>query len=189
MDTPLDDVRVHTGDEAAQTLNSVGGDAATLGQHVFLGGPVADVHSPKGRRALAHELQHVGQDQRGEVHGEEGITPVSAPTEHEAHGAEAKVASEAQAALGEKRAAPATLTGPSVASPERTPATPSGPAPAPERRRRLTADSAPAPVMSGGVAAPVPEDGRADAHDERLSDDGRDDDRDDDPRDDDRDDG
>ena len=73
MDTPLDDVRVHTGDEAAQTLNSVGGDAATLGQHVFLGGPVADVHSPKGRRALAHELQHVGQDQRGEVHGEEGV--------------------------------------------------------------------------------------------------------------------
>lgn len=61
-------VRVHTGDKASRSAESVGADAYTVGSDVvFRGG--FDAGSPTGQRTLAHELAHVVQQSSGPVDG------------------------------------------------------------------------------------------------------------------------
>lgn len=61
-------VRVHTGDKATKSAESVGAAAYTVGSDVvFRGG--FDPSSPVGQRTLAHELTHVVQQSSGPVSG------------------------------------------------------------------------------------------------------------------------
>jgi hypothetical protein len=61
----LSDVRVHVGGQPAQSAQSVGALAYTVGRNVVFGAGQYAPHSDTGRRLLAHELTHVVQ-QSGE---------------------------------------------------------------------------------------------------------------------------
>lgn len=54
-------VRVHSGTMAAQAAQSVGAQAYTVGHHVVFGAGRFSPQTSQGRRLLAHELAHVGQ--------------------------------------------------------------------------------------------------------------------------------
>ena len=58
---PFDDVRVHTGDRAAEAADSVQARAFTVGSNVVFGAGEFAPESTEGRRLLAHELTHVVQ--------------------------------------------------------------------------------------------------------------------------------
>jgi hypothetical protein len=61
LDFDFSRVRVHTGDEAAESARLLGAHAYTVGSHVvFADGAYAPAR-PDGRRLLAHELAHVVQ--------------------------------------------------------------------------------------------------------------------------------
>jgi hypothetical protein len=62
-------VRVHTGEPAARSAASVGALAYTIGDAVVLGEGAQAPETPAGRRVIAHELVHVGQQRRGRVAG------------------------------------------------------------------------------------------------------------------------
>ncbi|MBN1335292.1 MAG: DUF4157 domain-containing protein [Deltaproteobacteria bacterium] len=55
-------VGIHTGPTAAEAAESLEARAFTMGDQVFFGRGAWDPDSPEGRELLAHELQHVVQD-------------------------------------------------------------------------------------------------------------------------------
>lgn len=57
------DVRVHTGPEADEAARSIDSEAFTLGRDVGFRTGRYDPNGRRGRRLLAHELAHVGQNQ------------------------------------------------------------------------------------------------------------------------------
>lgn len=65
----LSAVRLHTGDEAAQSARAVGANAYTSGPDIVFGEGQYQPGSPSGRRLLAHELTHVIQQGSGPVAG------------------------------------------------------------------------------------------------------------------------
>ena len=62
----LDDVRVHTGSQAATAAKGVGALAFTVGHNIVFGNGQFAPDTSNGRRLLAHELAHVVQ-QKGSV--------------------------------------------------------------------------------------------------------------------------
>jgi hypothetical protein len=65
----LSAVRLHTDGAAARSAAAVSARAYTSGAHVVFGAGAYDPGSPAGLHTLAHELAHVGQQQRGQVAG------------------------------------------------------------------------------------------------------------------------
>ena len=57
-------VRVHTGPDAARAAESVNARAFTLGQHIAFASGSFSPATREGRRLIAHELVHVGQQAR-----------------------------------------------------------------------------------------------------------------------------
>jgi len=55
------DVRLHRGDRADELAGSIGAQAFTWGNDVYLGGTVPSLDRPEGLRVVAHELAHVCQ--------------------------------------------------------------------------------------------------------------------------------
>jgi hypothetical protein len=62
-------VRVHTGDEASRSAESVGANAYTVGSDVVFRSGQYDPASTSGQRTIAHELAHVVQQSAGPVDG------------------------------------------------------------------------------------------------------------------------
>jgi Domain of unknown function (DUF4157) len=65
----LSDVRVHTGDEAAESARSVSASAYTVGNEIVFNEGAYQPATDQGQRALAHELTHVVQQRSGPVDG------------------------------------------------------------------------------------------------------------------------
>jgi hypothetical protein len=63
------DVRVHTGEAASRSAESVGANAYTVGSDVVFRSGHYDPGTPTGQRTLAHELSHVVQQSQGPVDG------------------------------------------------------------------------------------------------------------------------
>ena len=59
----LDQVRIHTGEQAARAAHAVGAHAFTVGTHVVFGTGSYDPSGPAGQALLAHELAHVVDQQ------------------------------------------------------------------------------------------------------------------------------
>ena len=57
----LGSVRIHTDDAAAESARSINARAYTLGTDIVFGSGEYAPHSESGRRLIAHELAHVGQ--------------------------------------------------------------------------------------------------------------------------------
>jgi hypothetical protein len=58
-------VRLHTGSEAAELNRSIGAQAFTLGQDIYLGEESNNLESSAGKQLLAHELTHTIQQSAG----------------------------------------------------------------------------------------------------------------------------
>lgn len=73
------DVRVHVGEQAAQSAQAINADAYTVGQHIVFGKGQYRPHTVSGRKLLAHELTHAVQQRSGaqRIHRQAGST--SAP--------------------------------------------------------------------------------------------------------------
>jgi len=69
MGTDFSDVRIHTDARAAKSARAVAARAYTVGTDIVFDGDTFDPGSDAGRRMLAHELTHVGQQTEGEVDG------------------------------------------------------------------------------------------------------------------------
>ncbi|HEY2325605.1 MAG TPA: DUF4157 domain-containing protein [Thermoanaerobaculia bacterium] len=63
----LSSIRVHTGTQAAQSARAVGARAYTVGNHIVFGAGEYAPQTSAGRRLLAHELAHAGQQNEGRV--------------------------------------------------------------------------------------------------------------------------
>jgi hypothetical protein len=64
------DIRIHTGDRAAEAAGGLQAEAFTVGRHIAFSRGSFAPHTSAGRNLLAHELAHVVQVDRGEVaHG------------------------------------------------------------------------------------------------------------------------
>lgn len=61
------DIRIHTGDRAADAARSVEAEAFTVGGHIAFGRGRFAPHTAAGRTLLAHELAHVVQVDQGQV--------------------------------------------------------------------------------------------------------------------------
>jgi Domain of unknown function (DUF4157) len=68
-------VRIHTGEAAARAAAALGAAAFTVGPDVYFGAGRFDPASDAGRRLLAHELVHVGQQPAGRPFRAEELTP------------------------------------------------------------------------------------------------------------------
>jgi hypothetical protein len=78
-----EDVRVHTGAEAAGITRALGAQALTVGNNIFFGRGKYDPQSASGSRLLSHELAHVAQQRSN------GVTAADSTLEAEAEHAEA----------------------------------------------------------------------------------------------------
>jgi hypothetical protein len=122
------DVRVHTGDQAAESAAAISATAYTVGHEVVFGPGSFDPASHQGRQRLAHELVHVRQQRHGPVSGTDSgdgvaISDPADSFEREAEATAAAVASapapgapgDAPGASGGALGAPGDLRGgPSV---------------------------------------------------------------------------
>jgi len=90
MGRDFSDVRVHTDARAAESARSVHARAYTVGNEIVFDDDSYDPTSAKGRKMLAHELTHVGQQSDGEVAGTPvgGGIRVSDPADRFEHAAE-----------------------------------------------------------------------------------------------------
>lgn len=80
-------VRVHTGERATETTNTIQARAFTVGRNIAFGPGHYAPHSHEGRRLLAHELTHFIQ-QKGKVDSPAGIIQrqiVAVPTTEQEH--------------------------------------------------------------------------------------------------------
>ena len=86
----FDNVRVHTGPDAAEAARLLGARAFTLGNHIFFGDGQYAPGTDAGDRLLRHELTHVVQHARGELAagGEVEVAHESSAVEREARAAE-----------------------------------------------------------------------------------------------------
>ncbi len=62
---PFDDVRIHTGDQAARSAEAVDALAYTVGRDIVFGDEGYAPNTTSGQRLLAHELAHVAQQESG----------------------------------------------------------------------------------------------------------------------------
>ena len=62
---PFDNVRIHTGDQAARSAEAVDALAYTVGRDIVFGDEGYAPHTSSGQRLLAHELAHVAQQESG----------------------------------------------------------------------------------------------------------------------------
>jgi len=69
MGSDFSDVRVHTDAKASESARAVQAHAYTVGTDIVFDSDTYDPGSEKGKRMLAHELTHVGQQAEGEVDG------------------------------------------------------------------------------------------------------------------------
>jgi len=65
MGEEFGDVRIHTGQDAAQACEEVNARAFTAGNHIVFNSGEFDPQSPEGRCVLAHEMAHVKQQTGG----------------------------------------------------------------------------------------------------------------------------
>jgi hypothetical protein len=63
------DVRIHTGDAATRSAESLGAQAYTVGRDVVVASDHWAPDTGAGQRLLAHELTHVAQQEAGPVDG------------------------------------------------------------------------------------------------------------------------
>jgi hypothetical protein len=63
------DVRIHTGDAATRSAESLGAQAYTVGRDVVVSSDHWAPDTGAGQRLLAHELTHVAQQEAGPVDG------------------------------------------------------------------------------------------------------------------------
>ena len=103
----FEDVRVHTGDTASKSAESVGANAYTVGSDVVFRSGQFDPGSSKGQRTLAHELAHVVQQSQGPVDGTAapGGIRVSDPSDRFERAAD-QTADEVLSSVQASRAAP-----------------------------------------------------------------------------------
>ncbi|WP_217333117.1 DUF4157 domain-containing protein [Rhodanobacter sp. C05] len=87
LHTDLSDVRIHTGEHAAQAADAIQAQAFTVGKDIVFGAGQYQPESSSGKHLLAHELAHVAQPQGGAA---KGISQHGDASEHEAdHAADA----------------------------------------------------------------------------------------------------
>lgn len=86
--TTLGDVRIHTGDDAAQLARAVSAQAFTVGSDIFFGQDAYRPGTPDGDALVAHEVAHVVQ-QRGAP--QSGPLVATQPGDAAERGAEAAV--------------------------------------------------------------------------------------------------
>ncbi len=115
------DVRIHTGEPAAQSARSVQARAYTVGNDVVFGDGAYRPGSPEGLHNLAHELTHVVQQRSGPVDGSpaEGGIALSDPSDRFERAAESTAAEfvatgMADGAGGEGSGAEAGIAAPGV---------------------------------------------------------------------------
>lgn len=65
--TDFSDVRIHTGQNAAQLTKMLNAEAYTIGQHIFLDPGKFQPNTNTGRTLLAYELSHVVQQRSGQT--------------------------------------------------------------------------------------------------------------------------
>jgi len=65
MGEEFGDVRIHTGQDAAQACEEVNARAFTAGNHIVFNSGEFDPQSPEGKYVLAHEMAHVKQQTGG----------------------------------------------------------------------------------------------------------------------------
>jgi hypothetical protein len=65
LQTPLHDVRLHTGPEATRSTELLATRAYTYGRDVVVGAHAPSLSSPAGQHLLHHELTHVAQAELG----------------------------------------------------------------------------------------------------------------------------
>ena len=66
FNTDFSQVRVHTGDQAADYARAFSAKAYTYGNHIVFGKDQYDHHSSSGKRLIAHELAHVEQQSQAQ---------------------------------------------------------------------------------------------------------------------------
>ena len=81
LHTDLSDVRIHTGEHAAQAADAIQAQAFTVGKDIVFGAGQYQPASSSGKHLLAHELAHVAQPQGGAA---KGISQQGDASEHEA---------------------------------------------------------------------------------------------------------
>ena len=86
LGTSLDDVRVHTGPDAARATAARGARALTLGLDIFFAPGRFAPHTTEGEVRLAHELVHVEQQRAGR-RGGSAVSPRAAEAEARTLGA------------------------------------------------------------------------------------------------------
>jgi len=96
----LSDVRVHTGNRAADLNRAVSADAFTTGSDVFFGDGNFEPGTDDGKRLLAHELTHVVQQRSGDGGGDGRVSAPDDP--HEVHARQVADAAVARQAAGEE---------------------------------------------------------------------------------------
>jgi hypothetical protein len=104
LNTPLADVRVHTGSAAAALAKGERARAFTLGNQIYFGDGRFAPGSAAGGRLLAHELVHVAQQRAGR---QRGVAGSALGAEAEARSLSSKVA--AGLAVSVSQAAPASV--------------------------------------------------------------------------------
>jgi hypothetical protein len=83
-------VRVHTGEEAAESASLLGAAAYTVGRDIAFSRQSYNPSTPAGKGLLAHELAHVAQQGSDSIHSPAAIRigAVNSPLEREADAAE-----------------------------------------------------------------------------------------------------
>jgi hypothetical protein len=135
-------VRIHTGEAAVRAAAALGAAAFTIGPDVYFGAGRFDPASDAGRRLLAHELVHVGQQPAGRPFRTEELTP--------ARQASLEAAARAGHGLAPAPASPPPLAlvhGATVAVPLRAP------------QEDAAADASPAEAPAPAAPGPLPDPG------------------------------
>lgn len=105
------DVRVHTGERAAESARAVDALAYTVGRDIVFGAGQYAPDSPTGRELVAHEIAHVVQQSaHGRAQGQLEVGAADDPLEREADAAAAR-------ALAGRISAPAPPLGASIRRP------------------------------------------------------------------------
>jgi hypothetical protein len=151
--TDLSSVRVHRGDDSAETARDLRAAAYTSETEVHIPSHHGSLHSPTASRLLAHELVHVGQqkrfgDQLPEEDSHEGQVLEREAQEMADHWMSGSVQSPGPSAQ------PPSVSTPATAAPDARPATVGGPQP----QRAETTAALSAAGVPGGEASVAQDD-------------------------------